>query len=124
MCRPVPPSAAPERHKVDLADIFRTHGSVYRQTHPLAVAQRRAMRAIECCRTAALGGHKQVCDVCGAVRITYNSCRTRHCPQCQTPPRQLWLEARQAELLPVEYFHLVFTLPHELNPLAQGNPRL
>jgi hypothetical protein len=82
------------------------------------------MRAIETCRTAAQGGHKEACDTCGAVRIAYNSCRNRHCPKCQTLAKQRWLEARQAELLPVPYFHLVFTLPHALNSLAQGNPRL
>src|SRR6058998_3917213 len=124
MCRPVPPSAAPERRKVDLADIFRAHGPAYRQAHPLAVAQRRAMRAIESCRTAALGGHKQVCDVCGMVRIAYNSCRNRHCPKCQTLAKERWLAARRADLLPIPYFHVVFTLPHTLNALAQGNPRV
>src|SRR4030095_16754719 len=108
MCRPVPPSAAPERHKVDLADIFRTHGSVYRQTHPLDVAQRRAMRAIECCRTAALGGHKRGCGVCGPVLFTYNSSPNRHAPQRRPLANRLWLGAPKAELLPVEYFHLVF----------------
>jgi hypothetical protein len=108
---------------VELADIFRAHGAAYRQTHPLARAQRRAMQAIETCRTAALGGHRDTCDTCGAVQISYNSCRNRHCPKCQTLAQERWLDARRAELLPVEYFHLVFTLPHTLNPLAQGNPR-
>ncbi|MGH7644142.1 MAG: IS91 family transposase, partial [Gemmatimonadales bacterium] len=96
----------------------------YRQTHPLARAQRRAMHAIETCRTAALGGHRDTCDRCGAVQLSYNSCRNRHCPKCQTLAKERWLDARRAELLPVEYFHLVFTLPHTLNPLAQGNPRV
>jgi hypothetical protein len=82
------------------------------------------MRAIESCRTAALGGQRQVCEVCGAVRIVYHSCRNRHCPKCQTLAKERWLEARRAELLPVEYFHVVFTLPHDLNALAQGNPRV
>jgi hypothetical protein len=109
---------------VDLAAIFRVHGPAYRDTHTLARAQRRAMRAIESCRTAALGGRAEACDHCGAVRVTYNSCRNRHCPQCQTLAKERWLQARRAELLPVEYFHVVFTLPHELNPLAQGNPRV
>ncbi|MGH7164194.1 MAG: IS91 family transposase [Nitrospiraceae bacterium] len=109
--------------KVELADIFSAHGLRYRQTHHLALAQRRAMRAIETCRTAALGGHRDVCDLCGAIRIIYNSCRNRHCAKCQTLAKQRWLEARGAELLPIGYFHFVFTLPHTLNPLAQGNPR-
>src|SRR6185503_9863148 len=109
---------------VELADIFRPYGAAYRQTHPLSRAQRRAMQAIETCRTAALGGHRDTCDRCGAVQISYNSCRNRHCPQCQPLAKERWLEARRADLLPVEYFHVVFTLPHTLNPLAQGNPRL
>ena len=124
MCRTPAPAQATVRRKVDLADIFRAHGAEYRQTHTLAFAQRRAMRAIEACRTAALGGHKDVCDACGAVRITYNSCRNRHCPKCQTLAKERWLDARRAEFLPIGYFHLVFTIPHDLNPLAQGNPKL
>jgi Putative transposase/Transposase zinc-binding domain len=82
------------------------------------------MRAIETCRTAALGGHRETCDTCGAERLAYNSCRNRHCPKCQTLAKERWLTARRAELLPVEYFHVVFTLPHALNALAQGNPRV
>jgi hypothetical protein len=109
---------------VEVADIFRAHGAAYRHTHVLARAPRRAMRAIESCRTAALGGHRETCDTCGAERLAYNSCRNRHCPKCQTLAKERWLEARRAELLPVEYFHVVFTLPHALNALAQGNPRV
>jgi hypothetical protein len=109
---------------VELAEIFRTHGAAYRQAHTLSRAQRRAMHAIETCRTAALGGHRDTCDTCGAVQISYNSCRNRHCPKCQTLAKVRWLEARRAELLPVDYFHVVFTLPHPLNSLAQGNPRV
>jgi hypothetical protein len=90
----------------------------------LARAPRRAMQAIETCRTATLGGHRETCNTCGADRIAYNSCRTRHCPKCQTLAKERWLAARRAELLPVEYFHVVFTLPHALNALAQGNPRV
>ena len=127
----MPPAPAPRAasgagrsRAVELADIFRAHGAAYRQTHRLARAPRRAMRAIETCRTAALGGHRETCDTCGAERIAYNSCRNRHCPKCQTLAKERWLDARRAELLPVEYFHLVFTLPHALNALAQGNPRL
>ena len=120
-----PGGARRARHgvAVELADIFRTHGVEYRQTHPLSRAQRRAMHAIETCRTAALGGHRERCDTCGAERLAYNSCRNRHCPKCQTLAKERWLDARRADLLPVPYFHVVFTLPHALNALAQGNPR-
>lgn len=82
------------------------------------------MRAIQTCRTAQLGGHKHTCDRCGAARITYNSCRNRHCPKCQTLDRQRWVQARLSDLLPVAYFHVVFTLPHQLNVLAQTHPRV
>ena len=85
--------------------------------------QYRAMRAIEACRTEALGGHLERCDACAALRFHYHSCRNRHCPKCQTLAKERWLAARRAELLPVPYFHLVFTLPHELNTLAQAHPR-
>jgi hypothetical protein len=81
------------------------------------------MQAIEDCRTAALGGHLEACDRCGAEIARYHSCRNRHCPKCQTLAKERWVEARCAELLPVPYFHLVFTLPHEMNPLTQGNPK-
>jgi hypothetical protein len=121
---PAAPAPAPRAGRgLELADIVRAHGAAYRQTHTLSRAQRRALRAIETCRTAALGGHRDTCDTCGAVQISYNSCRNRHCPKCQTLAKVRWLDARRAELLPVEYFHVVFTLPHTLNPLAQGNPR-
>lgn len=121
-----PGGARRTRHGVviELADIFRTHGLEYRRTHPLSRAQRRAMHAIETCRTAALGGHRERCDTCGAERLAYNSCRNRHCPKCQMLAQERWLEARRADLLPVPYFHVVFTLPHALNALAQGNPRV
>src|SRR5262249_2485960 len=81
------------------------------------------MRAIEICRTAALGGHVDECDQCGARTISYNSCRNRHCPKCQSLDKERWLEKRSDELLPVPYFHVVFTVPQELNPLALANPR-
>jgi hypothetical protein len=109
---------------VTLADIVRVCGDAVARTHPLATVQHRVLRAIAACRTAVLGGHRDTCDRCGATRITYNSCRNRHCPTCQTAARDRWLEARRAELLPIPYFHVVFTLPHALNALAQGNPRL
>lgn len=109
---------------IELADIVRAHGLPYRQAHRLTRGQHRALRALVACRTAALGGHTEAWEHCGAIRIAYNSCRNRHCPKCQTLAKERWLMARRAELLPVEYFHVVFTLPHALNPLAQGNPRL
>jgi Putative transposase/Transposase zinc-binding domain len=109
--------------KVELADIVRSHGAAFRAAHRLCSVQHRALRAIERCRTAALGGELRQCDACGERRYVYHSCRNRHCPKCQTRAKERWLTARRAELLPVPYFHLVFTLPHELNALAQGNPR-
>jgi hypothetical protein len=112
------------RPRLELADIVRAHGDAYRWTHRLATTQHRALRAIATCRTAALGGHRETCDDCGATRITYNSCRNRHCPKCQTLTKERWLAARHADLLPIPYFHVVLTLPHALNPLAQGNPRV
>ena len=123
---PPPSEAAADRRsdRLELADIFRAHGARYRQTHVLARVQRAAMRAIEACRTAILGGHRETCDRCGGVRVSYNSCRNRHCPKCQTLTKERWLAARRADLLPIPYFHVVFTLPHALNALAQGNPRV
>ena len=108
----------------ELADIFRAYGESYRQTHPLLRSQLKVMRAIETCRTAALGGHLQQCDSCGYQRPAYNSCRNRHCPKCGSLAKAQWLEDRQADLLPVGYFHLVFTLPHELNPLILVNKKV
>ena len=115
-------SSAPVR--LELADIVRAHGPTYRATHRLARVQAAAFRAIETCRTAVLGGHREACARCGATRIRYNSCRNRHCPKCQGLAQARWLAARRAELLPIPYFHVVFTLPHALNALAPGNPRV
>ena len=117
-----PVSTAPRR--LELADIVRAHGATYQRIHRLVQVQRVALRAIATCRTAVLGGHQETCDRCGATRLTYHSCRNRHCPKCQTLTKERWLAARRAELLPIPYFHLVFTLPHALNALAQGNPRV
>jgi hypothetical protein len=116
-----PAAASHPRPKLELADIFREHGEDYRRTHRLSRAQLKVMRAIEQCRTAALGGHLEQCDACGFQRPAYNSCRNRHCPKCQSLAAARWLAERQSELLPVAYFHLVFTLPHELNALALSN---
>jgi hypothetical protein len=118
------PSLAAVARPLELAEIFRRYGPAYRQTHTLCGQQHRVMRAIEQCQTAALGGHVEQCECCGAQVIRYHSCRNRHCPKCQTLAKEEWLEARRADLLPVPYVHVVFTLPHALNPLAQGHPRL
>ena len=112
-----------ERPKLEVADVFRRYGSAYRQQHAgsLSRGQRRVMSAIELCRTAALGGHLEQCDSCGHQRPAYHSCRNRHCPKCQSLARAKWLQDRQAELLPVEYFHVVFTVPEEIAALAYQN---
>ena len=109
---------------LEVADIFRQQGPAFRLTHPLSPEQRQVMRAIEQCRTAALGGHVDQCDTCGHQRISYNSCRNRHCPKCQSLAKARWLEQRLADLLPVEYFHVVFTLPEQLASLALQNKRV
>jgi len=109
------------RLTLELADIVRQHGPAYQQAHQLPLEHLRPLRAIELCRTAALGGHVEQCDQCQQTRIAYNSCRNRHCPKCQSLDCAKWLQQRQAELLPVEYFHVVFTLPEQLAPLALQN---
>jgi hypothetical protein len=115
-----------ERPKLEVADVFRRYGAAYRQEHAgsLSREQRRVMSAIELCRTAALGGHLEQCDRCGHQRPAYNSCRNRHCPKCQSLARAKWLEDRQAELLPVEYFHVVFTVPEEIAAVAYQNKKV
>ena len=110
-------------HGVGLADILRTHGPAYLAQHALSPVQAKAWRAIVACRTAALGGHIDRCDGCGATRQVYHSCRNRHCPLCQTRAKEAWVAKRRQELLPVPYFHLVFTLPHGLNPLVARHAR-
>src|ERR1022692_4328846 len=107
------------RPTLELADIFRH--STFAQKHPLPRQHRRTIDAITACRTAVLGYHADECGQCGEVRISYNSCRNRHCPKCQSLARAQWLEARKAELLPVEYFHVVFTMPEEVARLAFYN---
>jgi hypothetical protein len=108
---------------LEVADVLRRHGEAYRRTHDahLGRVERRVMSAIELCRTAALGGHTEACTDCGLVRCAYNSCRNRHCPKCQGAARLEWLTARQADLLPVEYFHVVFTLPAAAAQIAFHN---
>lgn len=109
------------KDSAELADIFNLHANSYTEEHQLSKEQRKAVNAIRNCRTADLGGNVQCCASCGAEFNTYNSCRNRHCPKCQALAKERWLAARQAELLPVEYFHVVFTIPHELNLLAGYN---
>ena len=108
---------------LEVADVFRRHGDAYRHAHDrhLGRLERRVMSAIELCRTAALGGHTEACAECGLVRCAYNSCRNRHCPKCQGAARAEWLAARQAELLPVPYFHVVFTVPAAAAEIAFQN---
>ncbi|MBI4986782.1 MAG: IS91 family transposase [Rhodocyclales bacterium] len=111
------------RPALEVADIFRTHGPAWRMqlAGHLSLSQLKVMSAIEQCRTAALGGHALRCDACDHQEISYNSCRNRHCPKCQARAAQRWLQARQADLLPVEYYHVVFTLPEPISALAYGN---
>lgn len=110
---------------LEVADIFRRFGPAYRQAHAevLARVQRRVMSAIELCRTATLGGHVERCDACAHQRISYNSCRNRHCPKCQSLARARWLEERETELLPTQYFHVVFTVPEEIAAIALQNKK-
>jgi hypothetical protein len=114
------------RPALEVADVFRRHGAAFRQQHRLHLGrvERRVMAAIETCRTPTLGGHVEQCGDCGLVRCAYNSCRNRHCPKCQGLARAEWLEARQAELLPVPYFHVVFTLPAPAAEMAFQNKRV
>jgi len=111
------------RPSLEVADIFREHGSAWRETQRghLSLAQLKVMSAIEQCRSAVLGGHVLRCGGCGADQVSYNSCRNRHCPKCQSSAAQRWLDARQSDLLPVEYFHVVFTLPAPIADIALQN---
>jgi len=112
------PQPAPE-----LADIFRRHGPAYRQAHSLPLHQLKLMRAIETCRTPALGGVVEWCERCQFAHLKYRSCRNRHCPKCQGAARQKWLQQRRAEILPAVYFHVVFTLPEALAAIAFYNKK-
>ena len=111
------------RAAITVAEIFRRYGVTFRAEvgATLSTAQRRVMTAIERCRTAALGGHVEQCDHCGHRRVWYNSCRNRHCPTCQSLARAAWLERRRADLLPTEYFHVVFTVPPAVAEIATQN---
>jgi len=114
------------RPKIEVADIFCRYGAAFRaaQGARLSIDQRRAMTAIQACRTATLGGHAEQCEDCGQIRIAYNSCRNRHCPKCQGLARAQWLADRRAELLPVAYFHVVFTMPSPIAAIALQNKAL
>ncbi|HWQ75283.1 MAG TPA: transposase zinc-binding domain-containing protein, partial [Syntrophomonas sp.] len=108
----------------ELQDVFSRHGKTYRLNHRLLANQLKVMRAIEICRTSTLGSHVDQCDECGFVHISYNSCRNRHCPKCQALTKERWIDARKADLLNVQYFHVVFTIPDILNPVALQNQRI
>ena len=112
--------------RLEVADIFRAHGPIWRdhERGHLSLGQLKVMSAVEHCRSAALGGHALRCSSCAQPQIAYNSCRNRHCPKCQSSAAQRWLEARSADLLPVEYYHVVFTLPAPLSALAYTNKEL
>lgn len=113
------------RSDVEVADIFRRHGAAFRLTNEghLGRVERRVMSAIELCRTAALGGHVEACEDCAHARVAYNSCRNRHCPKCQGAAREQWLTDREVDLLPIPYFHVVFTVPAEIAAMAYQNKR-
>ena len=117
-------AAGQNKGRPELADIFRQYGESYAKTHRLSAAQQEVMRAVETCRTAELGGHLKRCERCGFEHPTYNSCRNRHCPKCQSLAKIQWLQKQTAELLPVGYFHLVFTLPHRLNGLILAHKKI
>jgi hypothetical protein len=114
------------RPALEVADIFRAHGPAWRQAQHghLSLGQLKVMSAIEQCRSAVLGGHVLRCDACAQVQIAYNSCRNRHCPKCQASAAKRWLEARQADLLPLDYYHVVFTLPAPISAIAYTNKAL
>ena len=117
-CRPLAP-----RPVLEIADIFRAHREAYQQQHTVNTDERAAMDAIETCRTAARGGHMDICDTCGHQRPAFHSCGNRHCPKCQSLRQAQWIEQRLTRLLPTHYFHVVFTLPAALRPLAHRNRR-
>ena len=115
-----------DRPALELAGIFRLHGPAYRERYGESISseQKQVMHAIEVCRTSALGGHVDQCDHCGHRRISYNSCSNRHCPKCQALAKAEWLEKHQAQLLPVPYFHVVFTLPDGVASIAWQNKKV
>ena len=108
----------------EVQDIFLEYGGQYRQQHKLPLHILKTMTAIEHCRTSALGGHLDVCEECGGTKISYNSCRNRHCPKCQTLAKERWIDNQKADLLNVGYFHVVFTIPDTLNTIAFQNQKV
>lgn len=110
-------------NRCEVAEIFRSYGKQYIDKHKQAGYVLKAVGAIEKCRTSSLGGHVEKCEECGHIRISYNSCRNRHCPKCQSLAREKWITERQKELLPVKYFHVILTIPHQLNPIALQNKK-
>lgn len=106
-----------------MADILNQYGEVYRQSKKLSLIELKVMNAIQACRTAKLGGHVDICEDCEHMRISYNSCRNRHCPKCQSLTKERWLERRKKDVLPIQYFHVVFTIPDLLNPLVLKNKK-
>ena len=115
------PEQGSARPRLEIASVFNAHGRAFRRSHTLSLDELRAMRAIEACRTAALGGHVDTCDTCGHEANSYNSCRNRHCPKCQSLSQARWIAKRQRRILPSHHFHVVFTLPAELRRLALRN---
>ena len=113
-----------KKNRLEVADILRKHIGDYQSHYPLWPEHRKIVSDLLNCRTAHLGGYVECCNTCGTVRITYHSCRNRHCPRCQHMPRERWLEKRKDEILPVSYFHVVFTLPHELNTIILNNKKV
>lgn len=109
---------------IEVQDIFLKYGNTYRTNHKLTLAQHKAMSAIQKCRTSQLGGHKEVCDDCGHTQISYNSCRNRHCPKCQSLAKERWIENQKYNLLDVGYFHVVFTIPDTLNSMIYQNQKV
>jgi hypothetical protein len=118
------PIITPEADRLSVAHIFREHIADYQDQYILGPEQRKIVFDLLNCRTPYLGGHIDRCDHCGAIRIVYHSCRNRHCPTCQHIPRERWLEKRKDEILPIDYFHVVFTLPHELNTIILNNKKV
>lgn len=110
--------------RLEVADILNRYGEEYARKHKLSAQQSRVIGALTKCRTADLGGHVSVCNECGVTKVFYNSCRDRHCPKCQSLAREQWLDKRRAELLPVQHYHLVFTVPPALHDLLRYNERV
>jgi predicted Zn-ribbon and HTH transcriptional regulator len=108
----------------EVQDVFEQFGAAYRRNHKLSIVQHKAMNAILNCRTARLGGHLDKCPECGYQRPSYNSCRNRHCPKCQTLSKERWIDAQKADLLNIGYFHVVFSVPQELNQLIYRSGNL